>query len=143
MIDYQYDDGGRAAAGYEGKARDCVARALAIVTGRPYAECYSALAEANAARKGVRSARNAIDKRDRDRVFAAFGLRKAALGRGGRPTYTEAHAEHGDCIVSTARHVCAIKGGALRDTFDGRVYDYPDLGRRERKAMSVWTRAGR
>lgn len=37
-------DGGRAAAGYTGKAGDCVARAIAIVTGRPYAEVYNRLA---------------------------------------------------------------------------------------------------
>ena len=32
---FHYNDGGRTAAGYRGKARDCAARAIAIATGRP------------------------------------------------------------------------------------------------------------
>ena len=55
-------------------------------------------------------------------------------------------------MVSTTRHVCALVGGALRDTFDGRTYLFSEITRpgynpsevRERKAMSVWVgrRAG-
>ena len=47
MIEFIEDDGGRAKAGYRGEAGDCVSRALAIATGRPYLEAYAALAEAN------------------------------------------------------------------------------------------------
>jgi hypothetical protein len=54
-IEFVNDDGGRAAAGlaleaggFKGKAGDCVARAVAIATGRPYAAVYSELAEINA-----------------------------------------------------------------------------------------------
>lgn len=42
---YEYDDGGRAAAGYMGGAGDCVCRAIAIATGRPYTEIYRRLAQ--------------------------------------------------------------------------------------------------
>ena len=37
------DDGGRAAAGYEEAGGNCVARAIAIATGKPYAEVFEAL----------------------------------------------------------------------------------------------------
>ena len=37
------DDGGRAASGYKGEANDCVCRAIAIATERPYQEIYDAL----------------------------------------------------------------------------------------------------
>ena len=40
---WAYDDGGRAAAGFKGEAGDCVTRAIAIATGRPYREVYDAL----------------------------------------------------------------------------------------------------
>ena len=40
------NDAGRAAAGFVGKARDCVARAVAIASGRPYDEVYKRLADA-------------------------------------------------------------------------------------------------
>jgi hypothetical protein len=35
-----YDDGGRKAAGFTGQTRDCVTRAIAIATGKPYMEVY-------------------------------------------------------------------------------------------------------
>ena len=35
-LELQINDGGRAAAGYKGKAGDCVVRSIAIVTGLPY-----------------------------------------------------------------------------------------------------------
>ena len=73
------------------------------------------------------------------------------LAKGPKPTYTEAYRKYGDCIVGTTRHVCAIVDGELRDTFDGRTYEWGDTvtykdgvttvdpgGTRERKAQSVW-----
>ena len=147
MIGYAYDDGGRQASGRRGEASDCVCRALAIVSGRPYDECYKALAEANARYgKGKRSARNGVSRKAWPKVYEEFGLVKIHLGPGPRPTYSEAYYEHGDCVVSTTKHLAAIKGGKLRDTFDGRVYLntfwYPGEEHEcERKAMQVWVRA--
>ena len=40
---WQYNDGGRAAAGFHGETGDCVCRAVAIVTGKRYAEVYDEL----------------------------------------------------------------------------------------------------
>ena len=41
------DDGGRAAAGFKGKAGDCVIRSIAIVTNAPYQKVYDDLYKAN------------------------------------------------------------------------------------------------
>ena len=41
------DDGGRSAAGYKGKAGDCVVRSIAIVTNLPYQKVYDDLYKAN------------------------------------------------------------------------------------------------
>src|SRR6516162_8179667 len=49
LLLFQYDDGGRAAAGYRGRVRDCATRAIAIATGRSYEDIYRALAEQAAA----------------------------------------------------------------------------------------------
>jgi len=35
-LELEINDGGRAAAGYKGKAGDCVVRSIAIVTNLPY-----------------------------------------------------------------------------------------------------------
>ena len=40
---WQYDDGGREAAGYKGTTGDCVTRAIAIACELPYQEVYDAL----------------------------------------------------------------------------------------------------
>ena len=37
LIGYTYDDGGRADAGFKGDTGDCAVRAIAILTGIPYA----------------------------------------------------------------------------------------------------------
>lgn len=42
-IPFTYDDGGREAAGFPAEPRGCAVGAIAIVTGRPYAEVHSAL----------------------------------------------------------------------------------------------------
>ena len=114
MIGYVYGDGGRWEAGFKGSAGDCVTRALAILTGRPYRERYRALANANARAGGKRSARNGIRKGAEAEVFQACGLVKVALGKGPRPTYSEAYQQYGDCIVSTTRHLAALVDGAPR-----------------------------
>lgn len=42
---FQYNDGGRAAAGFKGRCGDCVARSVTIASGRPYEEIYSLFAQ--------------------------------------------------------------------------------------------------
>jgi hypothetical protein len=42
-IQFRYNDGGRANAGYSGSTDDCVARAIAIVTGKSYVDVYVAI----------------------------------------------------------------------------------------------------
>ena len=37
---YLHNDGGREAAGYKGHTGDCVTRAIAIATGKPYVEIF-------------------------------------------------------------------------------------------------------
>ena len=42
-MEVQYTDGGRSAAGYKGRARDCVVRSIAIATGIPYQKVYDGI----------------------------------------------------------------------------------------------------
>ncbi len=162
MIDYRYDDGGREAAGYRGKTGDCVVRAIAICTGEDYRAVYLTMAE-HMKRNGYAASGNAYATRERnrkaprrkgqiaarrvqDRVLEVYGFRKVRLPSGARPTFTEAHRRYDDCIVGTTKHVAAIVDGALRDTFDGRTYEWAKpwtesgVETRERKAQSVWVR---
>ena len=45
MTNFKYNDGGRELSGYKGKTGDCVTRAIAIATGKPYQEVYDDLAQ--------------------------------------------------------------------------------------------------
>ena len=147
MIDYQHNDGGRAAAGYRGSAGDCVVRAIAIASGQSYQTVYAAMAETmhehgyartgDAGRAGRKRRGQKTVTAVQDIVLRHFGFRKVKLPRGPRPTYTQAHARYGTCVVSTTGHMAALKDGALQDTHDGRAYDYGELAG-ERKAQSVW-----
>ncbi len=153
LIGYTYDDGGRADAGFKGDTGDCAVRAIAILTGIPYADVYRRMAacmrlagygsSGNAYRQRPRRGlKPAISARDlQNLVKTSYGLRRVKLGRGPKPTYSEAWALHGDCLVGTAKHVSAIVDGNLRDTFDGRFYDgilYGGTARDQRKAQSIW-----
>ena len=108
---------------------------------------------------GSGRARNGVSKRAYEHVFKQHGLVKVKLGRGVKPTWSEAHRDHGDCIVSTRKHLSAITGGKVRDTHDERGYWWSekygetvgsnydqvpaasDAEWRERKAMSIWVAA--
>ena len=46
-LELKINDGGRAAAGYKGKAGDCVVRSIAIATDFPYQAVYDDLYNAN------------------------------------------------------------------------------------------------
>lgn len=59
MIRFIYSDGGRTEAGFKGSAGDCVCRAIAIATAKPYREVYDQLnALCKQGRKGSRRAKS-------------------------------------------------------------------------------------
>ena len=127
MIGYQYDDGGRKGAGRKTKG-DCVARAMALITQRPYEECYRRLANAQKDAGFARSANSGVSKKVSRRVFEEAGLVKVKQGRGNKLTLSEAHARYGNCVVSTRRHVIALIDGAVHDTWDSRFTHKPIRG---------------
>ena len=147
MIGFVHNTGG--APVRKRGANDCVPRAIAIAAGIGYAEAYRLVGDAqldvtsrSRTKKASRSLRGGTDKKATDKAMVAAGLVKVKLPAGARPTFSEAHARYGNCVVSTTGHVAAVVDGALHDTFDGRTYEWDDgaggIETRERKAMSVW-----
>jgi hypothetical protein len=125
------DDGGREAAGFKGKAGDCVCRAVAIVTGQPYADVYVRLAdETGRQRAGKRgrkaaSARNGINTSRKwfKNYMAELGLRFVPLMKIG--SGCQAHLRDGELwvpsgsvIVSVSKHYTALVDGVIHDTHD-------------------------
>jgi len=152
VIRYTFNDGGRADAGYKGKTGDCVVRAIAIASRKPYKEVYGAMAK-TMQQAGYRASGNAYNQRPRagnkparnardvqQDVLKQFGYTKVRLLHGARPTYTDAYSMYGDCIVGTTKHIAALVDGALHDIFDGRTYLW-EGELHERKAQSVWVKS--
>lgn len=72
MIGFTYNDGGRADAGFKGDTRDCVVRAVAIATGKPYQEVYDAINE---------HAQRERPRKGRKRSSSRTGVHKATIRR--------------------------------------------------------------
>lgn len=128
------NDGGRAAAGYKGDTGDCVVRAIAIATNKPYSEVYNALFELSkeyANTKYGRVARRIQERGHSPRngsfkeVYRPFLL---SLGWKWIPTMhigsgctVHLKAEElptGRLIVKVSKHLTAVVNGVLHDTYD-------------------------
>lgn len=139
-MQFQYDDGGREAAGFKGKAGDCVTRAISIAAQRPYSEVYEAINARsgkvrNKTRKatGKSSARLGVYKQDYRPYLEALGWKwvpTMAIGTGCKVHMRSDELPVGRIIVKLTRHLAAVIDGVLHDTYedtrDGRrcVYGY-------------------
>ena len=133
---FQYNDGGRSAAGYRGRVRDCATRAIAIATGLSYQEIYRALAEEAAAEADARRRnhpRTGLRKDTVKRYLRRLGWRWTPtmhIGSGCQVHLRGGELPAGRLIVAVSKHVCAVIDGVLHDTHDcsrgGRrcVYGY-------------------
>ncbi len=131
MIDYIYDDGGRADAGYKGLTSDCVTRAIAIATELPYQSVYDALyglireptvSSPAAIRKLKNSSpRTGVYRQTYDRFLKDLGwtwVPTMQIGSGCRVHLREDELPDGKIICKVSRHLVAVVDGVLHDTHD-------------------------
>lgn len=124
-LPFVFDDGGRAEEGYRGTASDCVVRAIAIATGRPYAEVYADIA------KGVGSERGSKVATARDGVntgrkwFKDYMLEQGfswvptmRVGQGCTTHLIQGELPAGKLVVKLSKHVAAVIDGVIRDNHD-------------------------
>lgn len=126
-MNFTYDDGGRAAAGFKGEADDCVCRAIAIATETPYKEVYDLI---NSFGK-----RERITKRRTSRSTARTGvypdtIRKIMqhlgwtwvptmkIGQGCKVHLKAEELPRGRLVVSVSKHEVAVIDGVIHDTHD-------------------------
>jgi hypothetical protein len=134
-----FDDGGRAAAGFKGTAGDCVCRALAIATGKPYREVYDALnalgvnERVGSRKRGKSSARYGVYKPATRKYLQSIGWRwvpTMQIGSGCKVHLDATELPAGRIIVSVSGHITTMIDGVIRDTYDPRraggrcVYGY-------------------
>jgi hypothetical protein len=130
-IEWVYDDGGRATAGFLGQTSDCVTRAVAIATGQDYRVTYDAINEqAQAEQPKLRAGRNRGRRSSaRTGVFKATTRRYLAdlgwtwtptmqIGAGCTVHLRRDELPPGRVIVQLSKHVAAVIDGVLRDTHD-------------------------
>ena len=136
-------DGGRAEAGYKGRARDCACRAIAIATGRPYQEVYDlvnefAKAERPRGRTKRSSARTGVQKPTMRKLMASIGWTwtpTMQVGSGCKVHLRADELPSGRLVVSVSRHYVAVIDGVAHDTYedarDGTrcVYGYYPLAK--------------
>lgn len=127
-MDWVESDGGRAAAGYQGKCSDCVTRAGAIASGLSYADVYAIVKEITGA-----SPRKRVANKHTREIMARLGGRWAATMRPGSGCTVHLCAEElpaGRIVAKVSRHVVACIDGICYDDHDPRrgatrcVYGY-------------------
>ncbi len=128
-MEFVYDDGGRESAGFKGKTGDCVVRAVAIATRRPYQEIYDALSEGckteRAPKRGGkhRSARNGVFVRRAwfKRFMESIGWKwtpTMGIGTGCKVHLVSGELPMGRLIVSVSKHYTTVIDGKVHDTHD-------------------------
>lgn len=124
---FQFDDGGRAAAGYRGKAGDCVVRAIAIATGHPYQQIYelvnkAAVYERTGKRKrGKSNPRTGVYRTSIRRVMKSLGwvwTPTMEIGSGCMVHLKADELPPGRLVVSVSKHLTAVIDGVIHDTHD-------------------------
>jgi hypothetical protein len=131
-VEFQYDDGGRKAAGYKGEeVGDCVARAVAIAAQLPYYEVYGVLAYGNKTErrtrgkkaKGKYTAQNGIHvKRIWFKGYMEYlgftWVPTMFIGQGCRVHLKADELPSGRLVVAVSKHYTTVIDGVIHDTYN-------------------------
>jgi hypothetical protein len=126
-MEFEYNDGGRADAGYKGYASDCGVRAIAIITGKPYQEVYDLVnefckKERKSKNRDVRSsARLGIYTSTFKKIVEHLGFEwtpTMGIGTGCRVHLKASELPSGRIIVKLSHHFGAVIDGVIHDTHD-------------------------
>jgi hypothetical protein len=116
-----YDDGGRAAAGYQGKTGDCVIRAIAIAAKLPYDGVYQAMNTLREEMGKKGSNRDGVPPAVTRRFMELLGwewVPTMRIGSGCKVHLNANELPPGRIICRVSRHVCAVIDGVIHDTHD-------------------------
>jgi hypothetical protein len=122
---YTFSDGGRAQAGFKGNAGDCVTRAVAIASGKPYSEVYAALANGMGDQRKSKgaSARNGVSTtrkwfKDYMRSIGFTWTPTMLVGSGCKVHLLAGELPAGRLVVAVSKHYCAVIDGVIHDTYN-------------------------
>ena len=124
---WQYNDGGRSAAGIKGNGGDCVTMAIAIATQTPYSLISDALQgliqrhERAIPGRHRSTPRSGVRRPIYERYLKARGWcwrPTMHIGTGCRVHFVEEELPRGIIIVRLSRHLTVIKNHVIHDTFN-------------------------
>ena len=131
MNKFNYNDGGRANAGYKGNTGDCVCRSIAIVTGLPYQQVYDYLAQGNFTQrlskrqkvKRSKSASNGVNVKRKwfNDYMKSLGFEWVSvmgIGTGCTTHLKSDELPSGKIICVLSKHYTAVIDGVINDTYD-------------------------
>lgn len=134
-MEWIYNDGGRSAAGYKGDTGDCVCRAFAIATERPYKEVYDLINEyakserTGSRKRGKSNARTGVYRNTEKKLAAHYGFKwipTMKIGEGCKVHLTAEELPKGTIIVAVARHLVCVKDGVIYDTYNSSIKQHYD-----------------
>jgi hypothetical protein len=126
-VRFQFNDGGRIAAGYKGKTGDCVTRSIAIATGLPYQDVYDLINEAGKSertgtrKRGKSNSRTGVYKTTIRKILENLGWNwtpTMGIGTGCTVHLRPNELPTGRLIVSVSKHTTAVIDGVIHDTHD-------------------------
>lgn len=126
-MNFVYNDGGRAIAGFRGETGDCVTRSIAIATGKPYLEVYDALnllalrERVGRRKKRISSARTGVYRSTSDRYLESLGAKWVpcmAIGSGCKVHLTANELPMGKLICRVSKHSVAVIDRVIQDNHD-------------------------
>lgn len=135
-MQFNYNDGGRSAAGFKGTTGDCVVRAISIATNKPYKEVYDDINKlSNSLHSGWRLVKtqygNSYVKRSASRTgvlkdvyrkyLEQLGWKWVATNHFGSKIKThlkENELPSGTIIASVSKHLTTVINGVINDTYD-------------------------
>jgi hypothetical protein len=121
-MEFTFNDGGRAAAGFKGQTRDCVTRAIAIVTELPYIEVYDNINKYCKARKKCKgNSRTGVFKQEYNKYLNELGYTwqpTMSIGSGCKVHLRSDELPTGRLIVRVSGHMVAVINGVINDTQD-------------------------
>lgn len=126
---FQFNDGGRASEGFRHKKHcgDCVCRAIAIATQRPYSEIYDLILHyAEGERTGKRKRKisdpeNGVGRYTHSRIMSLLGwewVPTMGIGTGCKVHLCAEELPAGRIVVNVSHHFTAVVDGVINDTYD-------------------------
>jgi hypothetical protein len=122
-MNWIFNDGGRETAGYKGTTNDCVVRAIAIATEKPYQEVYELVNHFSKKEKrsNKSSARTGVHKATTRKVMEHLGaewIPTMTIGSGCKVHLRKSELPSGKIIVNLSRHLSAVIDGVIQDIYD-------------------------